>query len=230
MHNVPLSGLVEGPPKTSGWIPPSGLRTVGPEATGGYYLGPPVTDAGRGKMLFNDATLSFQGRLSCATCHPDGRSDGLFGDLTNDGIGNTKNAKSLLFSHETPPVTATGLFPSLDACVPFEVKTILFSGAPRARREGHRGLPPRRSGRSSATRSFSSGRVDGFRPLFPDRFGPFAQDLDPAEGRRFRPALRRELDPQIAGARDLSDLHQAGPFGRDRVLELHQDSVPLDSE
>ena len=106
------------------------LETIDPGGAISLGESTPMTKARRGEMLFNDATLSFQGWLSCATCHPDGRSDGLNWDLTNDGIGNTKNSKSLLFSHETPPVTATGLFPSLDACVPFEVKTILFSGAP----------------------------------------------------------------------------------------------------
>ena len=34
---------------------------------------------------------------SCATCHPDGRSDGLNWDLLNDGIGNPKNEGTKLF-------------------------------------------------------------------------------------------------------------------------------------
>jgi YVTN family beta-propeller protein len=90
----------------------------------------PETDVRRGERLFNDATLAFQGWLSCSTCHPEGRSDGLNWDLSNDGIGNPKNAKSLMLSYKTPPVMWTGLFPSLDECVPFEVRTILFSARP----------------------------------------------------------------------------------------------------
>jgi cytochrome c peroxidase len=58
-------------------------------------------------MLFHDASLCFQGWQSCASCHPDGRADGLNWDLLNDGIGNPKNTKSLLFSHQTPPSMIT---------------------------------------------------------------------------------------------------------------------------
>ena len=58
----------------------------------------------RGEALFNDATLCFQGWQSCASCHSsDGRVDGLNWDNLNDGIGNPKNAKSLLYAHQTPP-------------------------------------------------------------------------------------------------------------------------------
>ncbi|MCH8216459.1 MAG: c-type cytochrome [Planctomycetes bacterium] len=88
---------------------------------------PAVTQARRGERLFHDATLCFQGWQSCATCHPDGRSDGLNWDLTNDGIGNPKNAKSLLFAHRTTPLTMSGIFESLEQCVPFEIRTILFT-------------------------------------------------------------------------------------------------------
>lgn len=91
---------------------------------------PPESEARRGERLFHDASMSFQGWLSCSTCHPDGRSDGLNWDLSNDGIGNPKNVKSLLFSHRTPPVTWTGIFASLEDCVPFEIRTILFASRP----------------------------------------------------------------------------------------------------
>jgi cytochrome c peroxidase len=57
-----------------------------------------------GEALFNDATLCFQGWQSCASCHSsDARVDGLNWDNLNDGIGNPKNAKSLLYAHHTPP-------------------------------------------------------------------------------------------------------------------------------
>jgi cytochrome c peroxidase len=95
-------------------------------------IGPqlPESEIRRGERLFNDGSIAFQGWLSCSTCHPDGRSDGLNWDLSNDGIGNPKNAKSLLLSHKTPPLMWTGLFATLDDCVPFEVRTILFSARP----------------------------------------------------------------------------------------------------
>lgn len=91
----------------------------------------PAESEGRlGERLFNDGSMSFQGWLSCSTCHPEGRADGLNWDLSNDGIGNAKNVKSLLLSHKTPPVTWTGLFADLEDCVPFEIRTALFSARP----------------------------------------------------------------------------------------------------
>jgi DNA-binding beta-propeller fold protein YncE len=62
-----------------------------------------------GEQYFNDATLCFQQWQSCATCHPDGRSDALYWDLLNDGIANTKNTRSLLMSALTPPVMWRGV-------------------------------------------------------------------------------------------------------------------------
>jgi len=63
----------------------------------------------RGEMLWNDGSMCFQQWQSCASCHPDGRSDGLNWDLINDGIGNPKNNKSLLLSHKTPPSMSLGV-------------------------------------------------------------------------------------------------------------------------
>src|SRR5262249_51209358 len=52
-------------------------------------LGGPAPDAARrGEVLFNSAKMTFQGQFTCASCHPDGGSDGLNWDLTRDGIGN----------------------------------------------------------------------------------------------------------------------------------------------
>jgi YVTN family beta-propeller protein len=63
-----------------------------------------------GEMLFNNAENCFQQWQSCASCHPgNGRVDGLNWDLMNDGIGNPKNTKSLLYAHVTPPAMATGI-------------------------------------------------------------------------------------------------------------------------
>jgi hypothetical protein len=68
-------------------------------------LGPaPVwTPERRGEIWWNDATLCLQHWQSCASCHPDARTDGNNWDLLNDGHGNPKNTKSLLFTHQTPP-------------------------------------------------------------------------------------------------------------------------------
>jgi DNA-binding beta-propeller fold protein YncE len=63
----------------------------------------------RGEIAFHDADLCFQRWLSCATCHPGARSDGLNWDLLNDGIGNPKNTRSMLLSHATPPVMSLGV-------------------------------------------------------------------------------------------------------------------------
>lgn len=70
---------------------------------------PEMTLARRGEIYFHDATNTLQEWLSCVSCHPAGRADGLNWDLLNDGIGNPKNAKSLLYTDETPPSMSTGV-------------------------------------------------------------------------------------------------------------------------
>ena len=74
-------------------------------------LGPKqeATAVRQGEMLFNSAEICFQTWQSCATCHPDGRADGLNWDLMNDGMGNPKQTKSLLLSHKTPPTMISGI-------------------------------------------------------------------------------------------------------------------------
>jgi len=70
---------------------------------------PAVDPVRMGERVFHDGTRSFQDWLSCATCHPDGRVDGLNWDLLNDGLGNPKNARSMVWSHRTPPVMSRGV-------------------------------------------------------------------------------------------------------------------------
>ena len=70
----------------------------------------------RGEMLWNDGAMCFQQWQSCASCHPDGRTDALNWDLVNDGIGNPKQSKSLIYTHLTPPTMVTGIRPDLMAC------------------------------------------------------------------------------------------------------------------
>lgn len=70
----------------------------------------------RGEMLWNDATMCFQQWQSCASCHPDGRADSLNWDLLNDGMGNSKQSKNLIYCQYTPPAMVTGIRPGMKAC------------------------------------------------------------------------------------------------------------------
>ncbi len=80
-----------------------------------------------GQRLFEDATLCYQHWQSCASCHPDGRADGLNWDLMNDGIGNPKNSKSMLLSHATPPSMVTGVRATAEIAVRSGLAHILFA-------------------------------------------------------------------------------------------------------
>ena len=86
----------------------------------------------RGEMLFNDATMCFQQWQSCASCHPDARTDGLNWDLLNDGLGNPKQTKSMLLTHQTPPVMVTGIRPDAATAVRSGMKYIQFVVRPEA--------------------------------------------------------------------------------------------------
>lgn len=85
------------------------------------------TDIHKGEKYFNDATHCFQGWQSCNGCHPgDGRADGMNWDLMNDGVGNPKNCKSLLFSHVTPPSMISGIRASAEWAVRAGFRFIQF--------------------------------------------------------------------------------------------------------
>lgn len=72
----------------------------------------------RGEKYFNDASHCFQNWQSCNGCHPgDARTDGMNWDLMNDGVGNSKNCKSMLFSHVTPPNMISGIRASAEVAV-----------------------------------------------------------------------------------------------------------------
>lgn len=93
-------------------------------------LGPshPESLVRRGEFLFHDASLCFQNWQSCASCHPgQARVDGLNWDLLNDGTGNPKNAKSLLFSHQTPPAMISGVRETAEAAVRAGMQYIFFT-------------------------------------------------------------------------------------------------------
>ena len=95
-------------------------------------LGPPpqLTQERRGHMLFEDATICYQSWQSCASCHPDARGDSLNWDLMNDGIGNPKSSKSMLFSHVTPPSMAQGVRETAEEAVRSGLRNILFTNLP----------------------------------------------------------------------------------------------------
>jgi cytochrome c peroxidase len=86
----------------------------------------------KGEQYFNDAEFCFQKWQSCVSCHPDVRTDGLNWDLLNDGIGNPKNTKSLVYSHFTPPAMITGIRPNAEAGVRAGLKYIQFAQRPEA--------------------------------------------------------------------------------------------------
>ncbi|HPK36885.1 MAG TPA: c-type cytochrome [Kiritimatiellia bacterium] len=107
----------------------------GPGAAVPLPLGPePKPDILRlGEMAFNDATLCYQHWLSCASCHPETRSDGTNWDLMNDGIGNPKQSRSLLYSHRASPVMITGIRASAEVAVAKGFELIQFHELPQDR-------------------------------------------------------------------------------------------------
>ncbi len=88
---------------------------------------PTMTMARRGEMLFHDGGFCFQKWQSCASCHPgNGRVDGINWDLLNDGVGNPKQTKSLLLSHQTPPAMISGVRPDAETAVRAGMRHIQF--------------------------------------------------------------------------------------------------------
>lgn len=99
-----------------------------------FQLGvqPRETPVRRGEALWFDATYGYQQWQSCASCHVDGRVDGLNWDSTNDGIGNPKNTKSVLYTHRTPPSMATGIVASGEEAVRASTKFTHLNTIPEA--------------------------------------------------------------------------------------------------
>ena len=81
----------------------------------------------KGEEYFCDATEMCLGTWhSCHTCHPFGRAAGIKWDLENDGLGNFKNDKSLLYAHITPPSMITGVRPDAETATRKGIELILF--------------------------------------------------------------------------------------------------------
>jgi len=93
---------------------------------------PEPTLVRRGEMIFHDADRCFQKWQSCASCHPDVRVDGLNWDLLNDGIGNPKNTKNMLYAHKTPPAMSLSVREGAEAAVRSGFKFIQFALPPEA--------------------------------------------------------------------------------------------------
>ncbi len=89
------------------------------EVTHRIALGPPLemTTERRGELFFNDARQCFQQWLSCTSCHPRVRADGVNWDLLNDGMTNPKNAKSLVGAWQTPPSMSLGVRARMEVAV-----------------------------------------------------------------------------------------------------------------
>ncbi len=88
---------------------------------------PPPDLVRQGEAIFHDAGHCFQRWLSCATCHPGARTDGLNWDLLNDGLGNPKNTRSMLYSDRTPPVMSLGVRSTMADAVQAGFVHILFT-------------------------------------------------------------------------------------------------------
>ncbi len=91
---------------------------------------PQLTNQRWGELLFNDATICRQQWQSFASCHPDGRTDVLNWDLMNDGVGNTKNTKSMILAFKTPPSMAEAVRPTAAEAVRAGLSNILFADRP----------------------------------------------------------------------------------------------------
>jgi YVTN family beta-propeller protein len=65
---------------------------------------PRLSPRDRGELLFHDARLSYQGWMSCHSCHTDGHTNGLRADTLGDGThGTPKRTPTLLNTRLTDP-------------------------------------------------------------------------------------------------------------------------------
>ncbi len=86
-----------------------------------------------GELSFYDATLCYQNWQSCHSCHPFTRPDMLNWDLQKDGLGNPRNAKTMLWAHRTPPTHADGGRSTAHDAVDAGVRYEQFTEPPLAR-------------------------------------------------------------------------------------------------
>ena len=100
----------------------------GKTSTLSFVNQPEPNEVRMGQMLWSDANNCYQRWQSCNSCHPDAVVDGFNWDNLNDGIGGGgKSARSMLYSHRTPPVMSTGIRPSAEVAVAAGMKFIQFN-------------------------------------------------------------------------------------------------------
>jgi YVTN family beta-propeller protein len=109
------------------------LLDTNAQVTAAVALGSqPAADAvRRGEQLYFDASGCYQRWLSCNSCHPGARADGLNWDLMNDGFGNPKNTKSMLYATQTEPAMWTGIRANAMVGVQAGFKFIEFQAHPQ---------------------------------------------------------------------------------------------------
>ena len=84
-----------------------------PDLPGGVSAAVASDPVRMGEMHFNDATLCYQGWQSCASCHVDGRDDGLTWDFPNSGggLGRTEETVDLARLSKLAPRRVANSFP-----------------------------------------------------------------------------------------------------------------------
>ncbi len=189
-------------------------------------LGPPLemTLWRKGELCFNDARITHQGWFSCASCHQeDATVDGLNWDLSNDGMGNPKNVKSLHDIHDTPPAMWSGVREEMNTAVAAGQR---FQGfLPEA--ENHRAL--------MAFLGSPERAPNPYRELDPERLKRGEQAFLKARCHKCHPPPRftdlRKHDLGLAGPNDpdtlfdtpsLRDCYRTAPYlhdGRARALK-----------
>lgn len=84
-----------------------------------------------GEFHFHNARLCLQGWQSCSSCHPgEARVDALNWDLLNDGLGNPKNSRSLLYASKMSPVMSLGVRDNYQVAVRAGVRHAMFTEQP----------------------------------------------------------------------------------------------------
>lgn len=101
-------------------------------ALGTISLGstPELTAADRGERLFHSASLSHDRWFSCASCHVDGHSNGLFNDnFTDRSFGTAKRVLSLRGVGDTAPYAWSGRFETLTDQIQHSIKSTMQGDA-----------------------------------------------------------------------------------------------------
>ena len=94
-------------------IDPETGRVDEPDLPGGISPAVAADPVRMGEMYFNDATLCYQGWQSCASCHVDGRDDGLTWDFPSSGggLGHTEETVDLSRITRLAPQRVPNSFP-----------------------------------------------------------------------------------------------------------------------